>query len=865
MPVALSRGNHYEPPARRLEVTVDGPPGVVLSALTFRRTRRRELAHGGVRGSQAPGVRSRRPSPGEPWRLEIDLDWLPAEVNKIMVAVDLPTDGPPFGKLPVPVVRVADHRGVQVAEFALTWLTTEYAVDVFDLYRTDGRWRMHTDGDGYADGLAGLLDDQYFEKSPFEEAAADSPVADAGRAVARILGRAPTQPRDPAGDAVTGVYRQVKDRLTEVPEEHHPAYLHLAARCAGADGLADAIAATAATTGRRLAWTADWAVWRGPLPDTALHGPVGHVGALAFGQVDGQPLVAAIAHTVIRDGGGVGGVHMWDAATGMPLGFDRAGHLGPGAEGVLALAFAEVDGRSVIVTGDLAGMLRVWDPASGTPLGGPIGGHRGPVRALAVGDLSGQTLLVSGGADGVIRRWDLATGGPVGEPISGPIGRIRALAVSAVGGRPVVVSGCDDGVVAVWDLLTGQSIGHLHRDGGRVSALACGEVAGRPVIVSADGQLIRIRHADTGQPVGSPLAGHADAVLTLALTEVAGRPILVSGGADNMVRLWDPASGAALGAPIQHTAAVTSLAVGRVEGRTVLAHGRDGVRRLDLDSRVAPATHTGDVYAVGYGVRRARPFLATGGQDGTVRLWDPDTGAPLAPPLTGHTEAVVDVRFELMGSEPALLTAGADGQRAWAPDNLRQAGDANPNWKPPCLTGTLPDGRLVYVFTVTEQRRQIGVFDLVGREDLYRPLRGPVARIRSIVMGTVAGRCVIVAGSDDNTIWRWDALTGEPFGAPLTGHTGPVRGLSLGQLPGSTGPLAVLASASSDGTVRLWDPATGERADAAHSVAFRTAGYDLPHRIDLGSPAYGVAWAPQPGPTRLAAVTEAGTVVLRLP
>ena len=46
----------------------------------------------------------------------------------------------------------------------------------------------------------------------------------------------------------------------------------------------------------------------------------------------------------------------------------------------------------------------------------------------------------------------------------------------------------------------------------------------------------------------------------------------------------------------------------------------------------------------------------------------------------------------------------------------------------------------------------------------------------------------------------WDAATGSPVGEPLTGHTGAVTSVAVGQADGR----AIIASGSHDRTVRLW-------------------------------------------------------------
>jgi WD40 repeat protein len=55
-----------------------------------------------------------------------------------------------------------------------------------------------------------------------------------------------------------------------------------------------------------------------------------------------------------------------------------------------------------------------------------------------------------------------------------------------------------------------------------------------------------------------------------------------------------------------------------------------------------------------------------GGDDMTVRLWDPATGQPIGQPLTGHTGPVKAVAFSPDGH---LLASGSDDMtiRLWGP------------------------------------------------------------------------------------------------------------------------------------------------------------------------------------------------------
>jgi WD40 repeat protein len=57
-------------------------------------------------------------------------------------------------------------------------------------------------------------------------------------------------------------------------------------------------------------------------------------------------------------------------------------------------------------------------------------------------------------------------------------------------------------------------------------------------------------------------------------------------------------------------------------------------------------------------------LLATGSDDGTVRLWDAATGSPEGSPMTGHNGPVWALRITPDGKR--LITAGKDKQvRLW--------------------------------------------------------------------------------------------------------------------------------------------------------------------------------------------------------
>ncbi|MFE9796009.1 WD40 repeat domain-containing serine/threonine protein kinase [Streptomyces goshikiensis] len=154
--------------------------------------------------------------------------------------------------------------------------------------------------------------------------------------------------------------------------------------------------------------------------------------------------------------------------------------------------------------------------------------------------------------------------------------------------------------------------------------------------------------------------------------------------------------------------------------------------------------HAGSVESVAFSPDSR--FLASGGNDRSVRLWNllGETGIS---PCPGHDAAVTCVAFSPDGS---VLVGGSD--------------------------------------------RALRLYDVLSLESVG-VLAGHTGQVRAVAFGS-DGKTV-ASGADDGTVRLWDVVTRSPT-ASLTGHTKPVLSLAIS-------PDGTLASGSADGTIRLWD------------------------------------------------------------
>ncbi len=234
------------------------------------------------------------------------------------------------------------------------------------------------------------------------------------------------------------------------------------------------------------------------------------------------------------------------------------GHTG----GVAAVAFGIVDGDPVIVSGSGDGTLRLWDARTGRARGSPLIGRNWSVntvacvQGVAFRTVEGDPVIVSGHVDRYVRPlltagvggartcapvqvWDARTGRSRQAP--GFISPSKSIAFAVIDDHPVKIIGSFGGTVRLEDPRTGQPRGSpLKAHNAAVTAVAFGVVDDDPIIITGSGDgTVRLWDARTGQPRCAPLTGHTSTVEAVAFGVVDGDPVVISGSDDRTVRMWD--------------------------------------------------------------------------------------------------------------------------------------------------------------------------------------------------------------------------------------------------------------------------------------------------------------------------------------
>jgi WD40 repeat protein/tetratricopeptide (TPR) repeat protein len=288
-----------------------------------------------------------------------------------------------------------------------------------------------------------------------------------------------------------------------------------------------------------------------------------------------------------------------------------------------------------------------------------------------------------------------------------------------------------------------------------------------------------------------------EAALTDAGFDAAGKAVITAGD-DGTARVWDTATGAPVGPPLEHGGPV-KLAALAPDGRTAATAGADGSLKVwDVKGGRAAFAVAVSVQITGLAFTPDGTRIAATGAGGRARVWDPATGHEVSTAQAG-TDRACGPSFSPDGTRYVIGTR--DGvARAFETATGQPVGPSLKSSGPVLAVTFAPGGKRVATAAADGTAQ---VWDpATGQPLLANPPRHADA-VTAVRFGPDGKR--LLTASSDRTAQVWDADTGLPVGRPVQ-HAGAV--LTAEFSPDGR----FFLTAGEDNTVRVWDAATGHPA-----------------------------------------------------
>ena len=290
-----------------------------------------------------------------------------------------------------------------------------------------------------------------------------------------------------------------------------------------------------------------------------------------------------------------------------------------------------------------------------------ISGHLGWVRSICM-DASNE-WFATGSADRTIKIWDLAkccagVDGGLKLTLTGHISAVRGISISPR--HPYLFSVGEDKLVKCWDLEYNKIIRHYH---GHLSGVYCCALHPSLDLLVTGGRdsVARVWDMRTKHQIHC-LGGHSGTVSSLFTSPVD--PQIVTGSQDSTIKTWDLAAGKAITTLTQHKKAVRCV-VANPRELTFASAGADNIKKWQNRDGKFLRNLSGHNAVVNSLAINEDGVLFSGGDNGTMRFWDYESGfcfqktETIVQPGSLDAEAGIYASiFDLTGSR--LITCEAD-------------------------------------------------------------------------------------------------------------------------------------------------------------------------------------------------------------
>lgn len=343
-------------------------------------------------------------------------------------------------------------------------------------------------------------------------------------------------------------------------------------------------------------------------------------------------------------------------------------------QGVFGLGFSP-DGERLLTGSDTTtrGSVTTWDVGAGGDA--EWANYPGDNIGYAGLDYTADgTVLGAGSGAGAVRLWDVTTGeplrvlGPHRDMPADAFGTVYSVEISPDGSM-VAATGGDD-TATVWNWATGDEVFSYRTSGwtdslawtpdGRhlaVSSWGVGDAGGEVVVLDLSGAVVARLGTVGGETLSEVDVGPDGTIAAVAGTYTGYR------GTQLGATIWDWRRDEVV-REVEGDFLSTELGP---DGNRIALAGLTSVWVRDIETGDETATLTGfatpalDVTWSADGSR-----IATGHEDGEVRVWDAETGSVLLV-LLGHDSQVKRVTFSPDGTRLASSQGGSD-VRVWALD-----------------------------------------------------------------------------------------------------------------------------------------------------------------------------------------------------